>query len=1048
MSDVCTCNSNDSTGNFGTTVTGGIQDISALLPLLGTEQCEEHISSGLTRGYFYVAATPLSIFGSLGLARAAFKALVASIYIPSWNFHGAEKLADAGFWGVGDNLPLILLDKKVSRDKDEAAEKSEAKSEVLVWGALLEHRKRQKHGDNMPSPRYLAASRLDSLLNDLHVHKNSSITVETRCTEWNLVMIAVTAVSGFFSIVPYIYLNHGTNSNKLPFVTRWAFPITRALGGFLCATMTPLIIEVRLRIIVEEQLRKRARKESELLVRADGQLYRFLPIFQILLLIGVLGSVAGYIGCFTVVQNASKPLATISWLLLEAGLSIIRIVLWGVNPGYDDAPPFSLSIKLNDDPLLPTCNKYGFELEEEGTLPMVRADKFLPEVTSYVGQVEDFNDPRYTLYYTLTCESESDKRPLLYITVIDSTERTGWIYTRASPSSPSSNSSSAPLSSDTPSPTFHARSIDVDEHDVPQAKIDALQRGIHHTLGDEIEEKIKSHYRSIVDQLMLRLGDKYIPHWEGPLTSRYGMAIPHCIPLRQGYETLFTKWTLMMRDTRSQRLQYKDRKRVIAVAEGSLEDGGWHDGLSYLRFSSKWRKIEKKVPELYHDIDDEIVKCDTWLRSRLTSLEWRENDVNSALKFYCGDMENGLLEEVHRWECILWYCHQQMTEEKLDGDRLKTQAIYNWKTNSRNRLNDQVRCMEERKEKLEHRDASRLRDDWDRFKKSMASEEGPDPDFKISEPFGHYLDRLQYKIKSIIINLRQHLLQRRTSVDLRSETPFGCRMVDLLELSLTKSRVAISDEVILDVGVDGVLKAINENPFKNTILQVDFTKTGRRVDLIFLQWYIKSSAFSSDALVKLVAGVSNMPRLTSIHFPSVTEITKDVAIILRNIELGRGHSIQLYVGSHWDQWKEAPVEETSPSISLWNFTASGNFDEMTVATATTTALITLNFQAPAKGNVILKIIHNSTGSRSGRMTITRNKKSLIEVPVERRANFYSQTIELRPQQHFDSGDYNTVGLIVGYFGSYVLLGLELAAEDDTLLLSMPWRRKKSSEEDE
>ena len=37
-------------GSVGATLTGGIQDVSAL-PLLGTEQCEDHASSTLTKGY-------------------------------------------------------------------------------------------------------------------------------------------------------------------------------------------------------------------------------------------------------------------------------------------------------------------------------------------------------------------------------------------------------------------------------------------------------------------------------------------------------------------------------------------------------------------------------------------------------------------------------------------------------------------------------------------------------------------------------------------------------------------------------------------------------------------------------------------------------------------------------------------------------------------------------------------------------------------------------------------------------------------------------------
>jgi hypothetical protein len=58
---------------IGSTLTGGIQDVAAILPLLGTDQ----VSSALTRGYLYAAASPMSIFGSLGVVTAGFKTLIA-----------------------------------------------------------------------------------------------------------------------------------------------------------------------------------------------------------------------------------------------------------------------------------------------------------------------------------------------------------------------------------------------------------------------------------------------------------------------------------------------------------------------------------------------------------------------------------------------------------------------------------------------------------------------------------------------------------------------------------------------------------------------------------------------------------------------------------------------------------------------------------------------------------------------------------------------------------------------------------------------------------
>ena len=127
----CTVASTSVTG----TLTGGIQDIAALLPLLGTEQCEDHVSSALTKGYLYAAASPMSLFGSLGLARAGFKTFLASFTIPAWNVVGARTLSNMGFKPQGMNLSMIMVDQN---DKD---------------------------------ARYLVETRLDKLVEELHIDK-------------------------------------------------------------------------------------------------------------------------------------------------------------------------------------------------------------------------------------------------------------------------------------------------------------------------------------------------------------------------------------------------------------------------------------------------------------------------------------------------------------------------------------------------------------------------------------------------------------------------------------------------------------------------------------------------------------------------------------------------------------------------------------------------------------------------------------------------------------------------------------------------------------
>ncbi|KDR69088.1 hypothetical protein GALMADRAFT_30081, partial [Galerina marginata CBS 339.88] len=112
--------------NVGGTLTGGIQDISALLPLIGTEQCEKHVGSALEGGYLYAAAAPLSLFGSLGIVKVGISILISTISIPKFSFSlrkfpckfsqdrwlGARTLDNAGFQPAGTVAALIAMDGK------------------------------------------------------------------------------------------------------------------------------------------------------------------------------------------------------------------------------------------------------------------------------------------------------------------------------------------------------------------------------------------------------------------------------------------------------------------------------------------------------------------------------------------------------------------------------------------------------------------------------------------------------------------------------------------------------------------------------------------------------------------------------------------------------------------------------------------------------------------------------------------------------------------------------------------------------------------------
>ncbi|KAJ6467348.1 hypothetical protein C8R45DRAFT_787544, partial [Mycena sanguinolenta] len=99
--------------SLGSVVTNGIQDVSAFLPILGTEQCESHCCLGMDRGFLYVAATPLSIFGSLGIIKAGLVTLIISIDVP--RFRGPRLLDNAGF-----SPPGLLKQLTYIRDDDDS----------------------------------------------------------------------------------------------------------------------------------------------------------------------------------------------------------------------------------------------------------------------------------------------------------------------------------------------------------------------------------------------------------------------------------------------------------------------------------------------------------------------------------------------------------------------------------------------------------------------------------------------------------------------------------------------------------------------------------------------------------------------------------------------------------------------------------------------------------------------------------------------------------------------------------------------------------------
>jgi len=472
----------DPSTTIGKTLTGGIQDISALLPLLGTDQCENHVGSALEGGYLYAAAAPLSLFGSLGIVKIGISILISSISIPKFSISfrkfsmkfsqdrwlGARTLDNAGFKPMGTVAPLIAMD-----------------------GTGYKRR-------------YKAETRLIQILAEKHIEHPENVSIEWRSREWNIKLVVYTIVAGVISGTPYIALLL-RNSRPSVVHTPWIFPLLRTVGSCLAAVCCQFLIQLRVislmknriifmamnRIQIDDPELKHNHAELDLgdqdhfqwdadlpaeqclwsleqFLSSQGSSTRpngpreqgahvsitmktlsfshpqnireklgelreehfptpafdraFVLISWIILCLSLPAAIAGYIGCFTLVSN-SRENGPLIWLGMEAALSIIRILVWALNPKFDEETDITVKVKLTKDPPLVTTEKNASVIKSTGnnTLPLVPERRFLEWVTPYTGPLEQFqSSENLALYFTLTGGSDSK---CLYMTVFDLNKR-------------------------------------------------------------------------------------------------------------------------------------------------------------------------------------------------------------------------------------------------------------------------------------------------------------------------------------------------------------------------------------------------------------------------------------------------------------------------------------------------------------------------------------------------------------------------------------------------------------------------------------------------
>ncbi|KAK7023531.1 hypothetical protein VNI00_016682 [Paramarasmius palmivorus] len=427
----CTCQ--DKPDNFGGVLSGGIQNVSALLPLLGTEQCERHTGSALEKGWLYASATVLSLFGCLGIAKVGVATLLATLVIGP--FYGMKWLSDAGFSTRGSVSSMVTLDRETGQYGAEAALKK-----------LL----KDKHIDDVNSVKGVSFStvkkveaasikaRGDGLTESLRVMKLRMIRRIHRIVEMSLVWMQAEKKHGLEAdqskdvlerrICNRIDLQSKPNSWRWRRSSKPPSDAERAIGE----VNSPVFPFFNDSLSSLSPLSSMQPEPKNSLPIEDSEVQRLCDLLktdwgllldQIIIFVSIPMIVAGYVGCFSLVGQSEATGAPYLWLGLESVLSIIRMFLWGWNPGWDEGTGLTLSLKLKEtENIFPRvtspCHAEELGLTGEKSLHtfilQTEAD-FLRSAAACIGPLQRFESSApIALFYSILIKN---RRKCLYTTV-------------------------------------------------------------------------------------------------------------------------------------------------------------------------------------------------------------------------------------------------------------------------------------------------------------------------------------------------------------------------------------------------------------------------------------------------------------------------------------------------------------------------------------------------------------------------------------------------------------------------------------------------------
>ncbi|KAJ7664274.1 hypothetical protein B0H17DRAFT_1184714 [Mycena rosella] len=304
----------------------------------GTEECELHVESALRGGgrggYIYAAITPLSIFGSLGAAKAAFGIIFASSSLT-----GARTLQNMGFEAKGDALATTMLDGTAIRRRVVFSSFSQhyvrSATYVSVTRPATDHWR-------IPLPPWdlellLASYRIEMILRQRLLFKGINDLLNDRKVKLPLKSDETPNTPGV-ALWKDSYASEACLSSLNDFLLktpatelRKAAPVIRNLAEILELDRESTATDV-------------AKKLKQSYLANTWAWFIMLPA----VFVGFILTIAGYIGCFTIVQNSSTSSDTYIWLGVEVALAVIRIITWALNTPWDDSDGTAVELNLQE----------------------------------------------------------------------------------------------------------------------------------------------------------------------------------------------------------------------------------------------------------------------------------------------------------------------------------------------------------------------------------------------------------------------------------------------------------------------------------------------------------------------------------------------------------------------------------------------------------------------------------------------------------------------------------------------------------------------------